>query len=156
MKKKIIIATVLVVLFIGGSILVFKRDKMDFYHTNIKSEDYKDAKLEFPDNIKLNGYDLVITRRDINCRANLIYVKSKEIKVIKDSDDNKLSELKTIKTDVDVTKILKYIKENINKNSYSGLYVITKDGDKGVIQGEDNILYETLRNAGISNSCRID
>lgn len=127
MKKylKYLVIVVLCLVIIGITLIFYKKDR-----SNLSSSILKD-------------YDLAITRKDINCQTNTIYLKKNQIYIVYYNDEKK-QEIVKIYTSININDMVNYVREK-NKDEVSGLIVTLNDGTTKVISDRDNIVADFLR-----------
>lgn len=99
---------------------------------------------------ELDNYDMAITRIDINCKANTIYLKKDEIYVVY-FEDNKKQEIVKIKEDINIKDMVQYVKE-MEDDILNGLKVTLKDGTTKIVSDESNIITNLLRDNNLFDS----
>jgi len=127
MKKyiKYLVITILCLLIIGTTLILYKKDRNSLSSSILKN------------------YDLAITRKDINCQTNTIYLKKDQIYIVYINDRNK-QEIVKIYNNINIDDMVNYVKEK-DKDEISGLTVTLTDGTTKVISDSDNVVANFLR-----------
>ena len=127
MKKyiKYLVITILCLLIIGTTLILYKKDR-----NNLSSS-------------ILKNYDLAITRKNINCQTNTIYLKKDQIYIVY-INDGKKQEIVKIYNNINIDDMVNYVKEK-DRDEISGLTVTLTDGTTKVISDSDNVVANFLR-----------
>lgn len=135
----ILIVIVLVVLIL--SLLIVKPKEKNV----VKPEDKYMEKLPILDN-----YDIAITRRDINCAANTIYLNKDEIYIV-NYNGNVKEEIARFSFSIDIDSMIEYVRKNGN-DGLEGLKVTLKDGTTKVIEEVGNVVSDFLIELSLGSS----
>lgn len=98
----------------------------------------------------LDNYDIAITRRDINCAANTIYLNKDEIYIV-NYNGNVKKEIAKFSFSIDIDSMIEYVRKN-GKDGLAGLKITLKDGTTKVIEDSGNVIADFLAYLSLNNS----
>lgn len=148
---KILIVLLILSLIGGGIYYYFSKSKEDTVKEEVKNSDKYITEL-------LKNYDIAITRKDVNCLANTIYLRDNAILVIgyQDNNSNEAMELLNKEKTIKIKEMTKYVLENGKKDVLEGFYIILKDGTTRTIKDEGNIIADFLKENNINETCGLN